>query len=379
MINFEYNRDSSHEGVAPQGNFCNENIFILSKSSDDLETFEDSFGEFGFSSQHFDISNIPENKNKKSILLISDDMLSKLDAEVYTSRVIKNHFVYTYSDNTVKSEDLSRDGHLVLPIERSDILNLLSICKTKASFEKDITDLEEHKSKLMKMTSLGQYTSTLVRDLNNYNTICMTSLDGLRLINDRTHKDKKIDFLVSKGIKGSQMINSLSRKYRKFLYSTEETISEFFNMNLMLTETLEFINKEIVTNKIEVKNTVPKDLFIYCSEVSFIQILMNLLANAIYAIKDLETKWIEISIVISKKGATLLVKDSGFGVAPEIAERMFEPLFTTKKPNRSNGLGLSFCDTEATQMGMTLVYIKAKNTVFGIHIPKNKLKVSMIN
>jgi signal transduction histidine kinase len=36
----------------------------------------------------------------------------------------------------------------------------------------------------------------------------------------------------------------------------------------------------------------------------------------------------------------IAVSDEGTGMPPEVAERMFEPYFTTKEPGRGTGLGL---------------------------------------
>ena len=372
MVRFEFNRSQKNHN-----NFCDETLYILVKNQDEADSLGAQFHEFGFNYKLLNSKNLSTAVNKKSILLISHEMYaSSVDKETF-QLMVKNHYVFLVTSSKSTTEFLG-DGHIVLPIDRSDVLNIISLCKTKASFENDLSCLEEYKSNLMKISSLGQYTGSLVHDLNNYNTVCMTALDGLRLINERTYKDQKIDFLVTKGLKGSRMINALSRKYRKFLYSKEDTITDFFNVESIVEETIEFIHKEIISSQIKVSHSIPKDLFIFCNDVSLIQVLMNILSNAIYAIKDFDEKWVDISVKTTETGISLLIKDSGHGVSSEVKEKMFDPLFTTKPKEEGTGFGLNFCTTELNQMGMNVDYIEEENTVFGISVPKDKLRKSMI-
>jgi K+-sensing histidine kinase KdpD len=375
MVRFEFNRSQKKHN-----NFCDETLYILAQTQDEADIIGSQFQEFGFSSNLVDQEIINKKIDKKSILLISSEIHNSIvDKKILDLMVAKFYvFLVDSTDNKIGVTEFSGDGYIVLPMEQSDVLNIISHCKIKGSFENDLNSLEEYKSNLMKITSLGQYTGSLVHDLNNYNTVCMTALDGLRLINERTYKDQKIDFLVTKGLKGSRMINALSRKYRKFLYSKEDTVSDFFNIEAIVEETIEFINKEIISSQIKVTQCIPKDLFIYCNDVSLIQVLMNILSNAFHAIKDFDEKWVDISIKTSESGITLIIEDSGHGISPEVQERMFDPLFTTKPKEEGTGFGLNFCTTELNQMGMKLKYIEGENTIFGISVPTDKLRKSMI-
>jgi two-component system, NtrC family, sensor kinase len=67
--------------------------------------------------------------------------------------------------------------------------------------------------------------------------------------------------------------------------------------------------------------------------------LLNLVANAIDAMPDGGT----LTIRVGDAGGRVRVevRDTGTGIAPELAERIFEPWFTTKPEGRGTGLGLS--------------------------------------
>ncbi|WDF68017.1 ATP-binding protein [Sphingobacterium oryzagri] len=71
------------------------------------------------------------------------------------------------------------------------------------------------------------------------------------------------------------------------------------------------------------------------------QALINLLLNAIEAVKDVESPYISIS-GSSRDGFTVVrVQDNGCGMPSEIQEQIFTPFFTTKKSGSGVGLTLS--------------------------------------
>lgn len=56
----------------------------------------------------------------------------------------------------------------------------------------------------------------------------------------------------------------------------------------------------------------------------------------------------------------VLVADSGTGVAPEDAERIFEPFFSTKQPGKGTGLGLAIVATTIENLGGTIWVQRAR-------------------
>ena len=74
------------------------------------------------------------------------------------------------------------------------------------------------------------------------------------------------------------------------------------------------------------------------------QVLLNLLRNAIEAMRRTPRRDLTISTRLIGDGlVTISVANSGSGIAPEIASRLFQPFATTKP--QGMGIGLSLCRT----------------------------------
>jgi len=90
--------------------------------------------------------------------------------------------------------------------------------------------------------------------------------------------------------------------------------------------------------------------YVHGSPALLCQLLLNLLDNGLYAMGGVG----ELSVWLGRgpAGAVVLeVEDRGQGIPPEVAERVFEPYFTTKPPGQGTGLGLYICKDVVERMG----------------------------
>jgi signal transduction histidine kinase len=73
------------------------------------------------------------------------------------------------------------------------------------------------------------------------------------------------------------------------------------------------------------------------------QLIINVVQNAGHALNEVgdRPRHITIRTLARPESWTLIVEDNGPGIDPELAERIFEPLFTTK--DAGLGLGLTIC------------------------------------
>jgi two-component system, NtrC family, nitrogen regulation sensor histidine kinase NtrY len=110
----------------------------------------------------------------------------------------------------------------------------------------------------------------------------------------------------------------------------------FENLSLLMQPTLQQKNIEL---EIVLKET---DILLEVDPNLIEQVLINLLVNAIEAVKDVaEPKIILSAYLASSKRTVLKVADNGSGIPEEILDKIFIPFFSTKKSG--SGIGLSLC------------------------------------
>ncbi len=101
------------------------------------------------------------------------------------------------------------------------------------------------------------------------------------------------------------------------------------------------------------------------------QVLLNLTRNAIEAMQDVapERRILRIAAVHEGGYVTVSVIDQGHGIAPEVAERLFSPFFSTKAEGM--GMGLSICRTAIEFHGGTLGHSNnpGGGTIFRFALP----------
>ncbi len=139
----------------------------------------------------------------------------------------------------------------------------------------------------------------------------------------------------------------------------------------IVTETLGLCQEKYIALGIELRLKNASSLKTECRRVEIMQVLFNLLGNAVDAVQPLSEKWIEVEIKELRNDIELSVTDSGSGIDAALAKSLMQPFFTTKEPGKGTGLGLSIAKGIAESHGGFLAYdASAKNTRFVLTLPK---------
>ncbi|HEX4374766.1 MAG TPA: HAMP domain-containing sensor histidine kinase [Puia sp.] len=127
-------------------------------------------------------------------------------------------------------------------------------------------------------------------------------------------------------------LNKISTPNLKSIY----VIDLFENLHQLMQPTLEQKNIEL---EIILKDT---DMKLEADSSLVEQVLINLIVNAIEAVKDRPSPRITLSASQSSNNKTTIkVTDNGTGMPAELMDKIFIPFFSTKKSG--SGIGLSLC------------------------------------
>ena len=112
------------------------------------------------------------------------------------------------------------------------------------------------------------------------------------------------------------------------------------------------------------------DLALLGNSVQISQVFINLLNNAIDAVKHLKEKWIRIEVSEKNSFLQIAVTDSGQGISEDISDKMMRPFYTTKDPSQGTGLGLSISKSLVEKNKGRLYYDSlSANTRFVVLLP----------
>lgn len=246
----------------------------------------------------------------------------------------------------------------------------------------DTTELEEARHKLReqeakaqyssKLASLGEMAAGIAHEVNNPLTIIQGSANILRRLVDKEPIDKEnVKSLATKVIDTSERISKTIRSLKALSRNGENDPKEVVSIKKVIEQCLDISEQRMKKQDIELRlSHVDPELKFLGREVQMAQVMINLLSNAVDAIKHLPERWIEIQVERKNTFIDVYVRDSGSGIPVEIRNKIMDPFFTTKDVNQGTGLGLSISRTILKDHGGELTLLPdEKNTTFRIRLP----------
>lgn len=206
---------------------------------------------------------------------------------------------------------------------------------------KTLEELKDTQLKLInseKMASLGQLVAGVAHEIN-------TPVASIKSNNEITKKiiaqipDKEISELLKEvneiDTEAIARINRLVVSLRKFVRLDEAELQET-DINKEIDLTLDLIRHE-TKNRIEIVKNYSKLPPVKCYPNMLNQVFMNILVNAVHAIKDKGK--ITIDTGYKNNSLTVKIKDNGCGIKEP--DKIFFAGYTTKSAGVGTGLGLA--------------------------------------
>jgi two-component system NtrC family sensor kinase len=153
------------------------------------------------------------------------------------------------------------------------------------------------------------------------------------------------------------------------------SVRQLTAVNEVVLEALELLEDQLRDNAIEVRLVLDRDLpEVWGDPDELHQVVVNLVGNARQALCDSPPpRRIRLATHYDREAGRVVleVEDSGPGVPPEIRERIFEPLFTTKPQGQGTGLGLALCHGIVQAHGGTIRLLETAQAgaLFAVMLP----------
>jgi PAS domain S-box-containing protein len=122
------------------------------------------------------------------------------------------------------------------------------------------------------------------------------------------------------------------------------------DLNAVIREVLALVDNELLSSGVRVQTELARDVAAVLGDrVQLRQVMLNLILNGIEAMSTITDRPRELRIRSARHpdGVLIQVQDSGKGVDPDQADRIFESFFTTKPQGIGMGLSISRSMVEA--------------------------------
>lgn len=171
-----------------------------------------------------------------------------------------------------------------------------------------------------------------------------------------------------------EIVNYMSRTIDDFrTFFRNEKQKQLFSLKEAAEKALRFVSARMEHHEISCSLEVRHDASIMGFQTEYIQVLLNLLNNAIDALNQPAREGRRVTVIIDQQegDSVLTVQDNGGGIPQSVLPHIFEPYFTTKGPGEGTGIGLYMAKViiEKHMSGTISATNRAEGAEFKVKVP----------
>ena len=183
-----------------------------------------------------------------------------------------------------------------------------------------------------------------------------------------------LEGLMADTREGVQRVAEIVKTMRNFARSGEQEEKGWVILNDLIRQSMMMLQNES-KYVADVEFREQEEIDIFCNQGQIGQVLVNIINNAIQAIRSQEKSErgrITIGLGRVEEAANIIISDNGPGIPKEYMSKIFDPFFTSKKVGDGTGLGLSISyDIIVNKHGGTLTAHseEGRGAIFDILLP----------
>ena len=357
----------------------NENLLITDFNSTFLKTFnlsasdirEKNILEFLSTHKQYDM-NLPKLENSLNRVKHSSETI-----------VFEQHFKKINKYFTVEINNI---------LVKGNSLGILMLFKDITQHKLDMQALKDNQDILIereRLASLGQLIGGIAHNLKSPIMSISGATEGLiDLIKEYEESIVDKDVTIDDHLAIANDMKDWISKIKSYLEYMSDIITAVKGQAVTLSEntvdsfTVEELTKRVdILMKHELKKAlitlnldlkVPTSLMIHGNINGLVQVINNMISNAIQAYKGKEGQTIDLIITQEKNDVIVSVRDYAGGLPKEVQEKLFKEMITTKgKDGTGIGLFMSYSNIRAHFNGdITYSTEEGKGTIFNIILPQ---------
>jgi two-component system sensor kinase FixL len=212
--------------------------------------------------------------------------------------------------------------------------------------QRRLHDLQSELAHFARVTAVGTLATALAHELNQPLTAIASYVETARdLLHEPSEKVLEVvrdalEECAAQSVRAGQIV----RRLRDYISRGEiERKPESLRQLVSEASALAMVGAGELGVEIEVKLDADVDE-VLVDRIQIQQVILNLVRNAFEAMEGSQFRRLEISSGRDKAGQVrVTIADAGPGLAPDVAQQLFQPFNSTK--SKGMGLGLSICHT----------------------------------
>lgn len=192
--------------------------------------------------------------------------------------------------------------------------------------------------KANKSSSTEALSASIAHELNQPLSASLLNIQFLKMLHESGKlKPELVGQIVGQLEKDAKRSGEVIQSLRS-IFIKDDAVQEAIHVHEVIENALAIYKSDLLSKNIEIQTDFNKDLVIFCHKGQLLQLLLNLINNAIQVLNssDSANKFISFHGYHQDEQYLLEIRDSGPGVPKEKQAHLFELLSSDK----SNGMGI---------------------------------------
>jgi PAS domain S-box-containing protein len=270
--------------------------------------------------------------------------------EALVERAVRERRRFSYEYRMVLHDGSIKYGYSIARPEISsagefEFFGVVMDVTERKRAEDELREARADLERMARLTTMGELTASIAHEINQPLAAIVTQSEAaLRFLNrhepDLDEVQGALSAIRQDGTRAAEVIRGLRALAKK---SGPQLAG--LDIDNVISEVLALARGELLRHDVALNTKLDAaERRVMGDRVQLQQVLLNLIMNGVEAMKDVTERARELTVssTLTEPGSVLVaVADTGTGLDPAVAERMFQSFFTTKSDGL--GMGLSIC------------------------------------